>query len=151
MKLFNSKIIGGVLAVFFIAITCLANAQCKRFTKKNCLPNLSPYTHNGQLTSAYLTPGETADVLLSFNAGKTYRILTCSQELIGHVAFKVKNKEGVVIYKSPFGAQNPSWDFKVTNTQQLTIQIYVPEMESNNKAVTLTPNGCVAVMVGFKD
>ena len=151
MRLFNkiSLTICVILASFVFTIN--ANAQCKRYTKRECLPSLSPYMHNGQLTSAVLYPGDSADVALTFNAGKEYRILVCNQEQIGNVQFKVLDKSRKVLYKSDPKNANPSWDFKVANTQQFIVQLTVPAMKKSNQKNNLVPNGCVALLVGFKE
>ncbi len=141
---------GMVLIVLFSSLTIDANAQCKRYTKKYCLPSLSPYMHNGQLTSAVLNPGDSADIEMTFNAGKEYRLLVCNQEQIGNVQFKVLDKSRKVLYKSDPEDANPSWNFKVENTQQFTVQLVVPAMKKNNQRTSLVPNGCVALLVGFK-
>ncbi|MBL4593340.1 MAG: hypothetical protein JKX68_05925 [Flavobacteriales bacterium] len=151
MKLYNKIpiIISVILASFVFTID--ADAQCKRYTKKYCLPSLSPYMHNGQLTSAVFNPGDSADVVMTFNAGKEYRILICNQEQIGNVQFKILDKSRKVLYKSDPEEPNSYWDFKVTNTQQLIIQLTVPPMEKTNQKNNLVPNGCVALLVGFKE
>ena len=150
MKLFN-KIFAVFIVVFLLVSSFNSVAQCKRFTKKNCLPSLKPYLHNGQLTSAYMMPGDTAEVLMTFNAGKEYRVLICSQELIGKVQFKVLDKHKKVLYKSDSEAINPSWDFKVTNTQQFIIQITVPKKVKTAHKTDMMMNGCVSLLVGFKE
>jgi len=94
-----------------------------------------------------MMPGDSADVVMTFNAGKEYRLLICSQDMIGKVQFKVLDKKKKVIYESDPKEANPAWDFKMTNTQQFTIQIYVPA-RVNAKHKT---EGCVALLVGFKD
>ncbi len=168
MKLFNKKyVIASVLpkqrheaislfcsvglsVLLIISFGIDANAQCKRYTKKYCLPTLSPYMHNGQLTSAVLNPGDSADVAMTFNAGKEYRILVCSQEQIGNVQFKILDKTRKVLYKSDPEEHNSYWDFKVENTQQFVIQLTVAPLEKSNQKNNLMPNGCVALLVGFK-
>ncbi len=152
MKSLNKLTLVFVLLLSSTLFSIDANAQCKRYTKKNCLPSLAPYTHNGKLISAIFNPGETADIELTFNAGKQYRVLVCSQELIGKVQFKVLDKTRKILFESDKEAENPYWDFKVSNTQELIIQVSVPEMENQKSQLTqLTPNGCVAVMIGFKN
>jgi len=153
MELFNklNSSIKYLIAVIFItAFSFNSNAQCKRYTKRNCLPSLAPYIHNGQLTSAYMVPGDSAEVLMTFNAGKKYRILICSQELIGKVQFKVLDKRRKVLYKSGEQETNPSWDFKVENTQQFIIQITIPKQAMSNQKNNLVQNGCVALLIGFQ-
>ena len=151
MKLLNKILLTtGIVLVSFV-FTIEANAQCKKYTKKYCLPSLSPYMHNGQLTSAILNPGDSADVAMTFNAGKEYRILICAQDQIGKVQFKVLDKSRKVLYKSNPEESNPHWDFKVINTQQFIVQLTVPAMEKSNQKNNLVPNGCVALLVGFKE
>jgi len=151
MKLFNKIIITTAVILVSFALTIDANAQCKRYTKKYCLPSLSPYMHNGQLTSAILNPGDSADVEMTFNAGKEYRILVCNQEQIGKVQFKILDKSRKILYKSDPESHHPFWDFKVENTQQFIIQLTVPPMVKNVQKLDLVPNGCVSLLVGFKE
>ncbi len=150
MKLFCKITLVASLTLGFIGLSNNADAQCKGYTKKHCLPSLAPYIHNGQLTSAVLVPGDAADIEMTFNAGKEYRIIVCNQDQIGNVQFKILDQSRKVLYESDYEEKNPSWDFKVENTQQLIVQLKVPEMEKNNQRTNLVPNGCVAVLVGFK-
>ena len=151
MKLFNKIAIVCTVIIVSLLVTTNASGQCKRYTKKYCLPSLSPYLHNGQLTSAVLTPGDSADVEFTFNAGKKYRILVCNQEQIGIVQFKVMDNSRKVLYKSDPKEANSSWDFKVNNTQQFIIQLSVPVMEKSNQTNNLVASGCVSLLVGFKE
>jgi hypothetical protein len=107
MKLFHKITL---IASVLIGLLCLSNtvsAQCKGFTKKRCLPSLSPYIHNGQLTSAILRPGDSADIDLIFNAGKEYKIVVCSQDQLGDVHFKILDQSRKVLYESTPGEKNP--------------------------------------------
>jgi len=151
MKLLNKIAITGFVILATILFSVDVQAQCKGFTKKYCLPSLKPYLHNGQLTSALLNPGDSADIEMTFNAGKEYRVLVCSQEMIGKVQFKVLDKSRKVLYKSDENDENPFWDFKVANTQQFIIQLTVPQQNTKNNITRLTPSGCVALLVGFKE
>ena len=151
MKLLNKLSLIVCLILLSFVITIDVNGQCKRYTKKDCLPALNPYIHNGQLTSAVLYPGDSADVAMTFNAGKAYRIIVCNQEQIGNVQFKILDKTRRILYKSDPEEHNPVWDFKVENTQQFIIQLTVPPMEKSNQKTNLVPNGCVALLVGFKE
>lgn len=151
MKSFNNSFNSIVFTLLLTVVLSIdASAQCKRFTKRNCLPSLDAYQHNGQLTTAMFSPGENADIEMTFNAGKTYRILACSQETIGNAELQVLDKTRKVLYTSKDGEQNPYWDFKVANTQQLIIHIKIPEMEKTNQKTDIMPNGCVSLLVGFK-
>lgn len=151
MKLFSNPFLGVVLVAVLITFTFDTKAQCKSYTKKHCLPSLTPYIHNGQLTSAVLNPGDEADIDMTFNAGKEYRILVCNQEQIGDVQFKVLDQTRKVLYESDPEQTNPYWDFNMENTQNLIIQLTVPKIDKSNQMTRLTPNGCVALLVGFKE
>ena len=148
MRLFNKIVAIGVLMLLLANIS--ASAQCKKFTKKRCLPSLAPYLHNGQLTSAYMMLGDSADVMMTFNAGKEYRLVICSQDMIGKVQFKVLDKQRNVLYESDPEEIYPQWDFKMENTQQLVIQIYIPKRDKSRQTTSMMPEGCVSLLVGFK-
>ncbi len=72
------------------------SAQCKGFTKRNCLPELSPYLSNGQFNAAYMIPGESADVEINFNQGLSYRIVICADPFLEGVNYQISDKEGFV-------------------------------------------------------
>jgi hypothetical protein len=151
MKLLSKNLLPIGLLICLGLLSIDTNAQCKRFTKRNCVPSLAPFIHNGQLTSAVFSPGETADIEMTFNAGKEYRIIVCGQEMLGNVQFMVLDKSRKVLYKSGEDETNPSWDFKVAKTQQLIIQIIVPKVDQKNQLTQLTPTGCVSILIGFKE
>lgn len=150
MKSFDKIKITLCFIIISFVFTTNANGQCKKFTKNYCLPTLTPYINNGQLTSAILNPGDSADVELTFNADKEYRILVCSQDQIGNVQFKVLDNTRKVLYKSDENDKNPHWDFKVNHTQKFVVQLTVPPMEKSVQKTNLVPNGCVSLLVGFK-
>ena len=123
-----------------------ANAQCNAFTKKKCMPALSPYIHNGQLNSVALTPGEDAELVITFYSGQDYRLLVCYQEVLGDVSFKVLDSQHTQLFDSKEDKVN-QWDFNVKSTQQLIVQVIIPPAKSKTGIVD---QGCVSVLVGFK-
>lgn len=123
------------------------NAQCKAFTKKECRPMVNPYIHNGQMNNAVLYPDDKADVMLTFYSGQDYRIVVCAEEQLGDVTFKVTDLDRKVIFDSNEKETN-SFDFKVASTRQLIVTVEVPESTNTHD---LDFNGCVSVLVGFKN
>jgi hypothetical protein len=141
----NNKAI--ILILLSVLISISAQAQCKRFTKKYCLPELTPFVNNGQLTSALMAPGESAEIVMTFTPGHDYRLLFCGQEVIGDVMFKIMDKNHKVIYERRKPEQKAYFDFNVSSTQQFIIQVYIPEKDTPNEIV---PSGCITLMVGYK-
>ena len=121
-------------------------AQCKKFTKKVCLPTLSPYTYNGQLNSAILAEGDVAELLLTFHKGHKYRVSVCNEEMIGEVQFKIFDTKKNLIFDKPQHSDQSYWDFISKSTQQLIIQITVPEELPKDE---INKDGCVTILVGF--
>lgn len=137
--------------VLAILLPLSGYSQCRSYAKRKCRPALEPYIHSGQLQSAILRPGETAEVMLTFTAGQSYRVLVCAQPILGDVTFKVLDTDKNLIYDSANGEDgaNSSFDFKVASTQQLIISITVPE--DPDVAIDLVPEGCIAILTGFKN
>jgi hypothetical protein len=137
--------------IFIVLLTMIfvnqGSAQCKRFIQKRCLPILSPYVHNGQMNSIDLFPGESASLKIPFHSGNDYRLLTCGQELLEGVYFEVQTSDKEVVYTSKNKDQK-YWDFNVESTQELTVTVYAPPVESEDE---LNPRGCVGLIIGFKD
>lgn len=133
------------LAVIAILIPSLSQAQCKNFTKKNCLTELGNYVFNGQLNTAVLKRGEAAELMLSFYSGQKYRMYLCAEEQLGEVNYELMDVDRNIVYSSK---ENKStlFDFKVPSTQQLIMRVIVP---GNSTKHALDFQGCVSILVGF--
>lgn len=132
-------------ALFFANIQ-ESQAQCKKFTKTDCLPLLEPFTYNGQLNSATLSEGDVAELLLTFHKDHKYRICVCSQDMIGDVRFKIFDTKKNLIFEQVKGQDQPFWDFASKSSQQLIIQVTVPTALPKSE---ITKSGCVSILVGF--
>jgi hypothetical protein len=123
------------------------NAQCKNFAKNKCLPNIAPYIHNGQMNGAIMMAGEKAELQMTFYSGQDYRLMVCAQPILGDVAFRLLDKNKKVVFNNKDHKNVSYWDFNVTSTQQMFLEIEVPESTSKHGMI---PSGCVIVLVGFK-
>lgn len=124
-----------------------ASAQCKSFTKNDCKPKLSPYIYNGQLNSAVLNEGDVAELMLTFYSNQDYRILVCGADELGDIEFKLKDASGQELFTNADHNMIDVWDFHTKSTQQLTIEVSVPETSTGE----LYKSGCVSILVGFRD
>jgi hypothetical protein len=125
------------------------NAQCKRFTEKQCLPSLVPFTSNGQIYTTTLYEGDSASMNMTFYSLLDYRLMVCSHSVLGEdVHFKVKDGDGEVVFNSK-GKANNYWDFRVNSTQDLNIEVVIPDSEEN--LTDMVKSGCVSVILGFKE
>lgn len=134
-----------VLGFFFTLFNL--QAQCKSFVKKTCMPALSPFVTNGQINTAVFAPGDHAEMPISFYGGQTYRIIVCSQEILGKINFKLKDASGKVIFNNAEHEFKNQWDFKAENTQQVKLELEVPNEKTENG---LMHTGCVSIIIGFK-
>ncbi|HRH01694.1 MAG TPA: hypothetical protein PLN13_12170 [Bacteroidia bacterium] len=136
------------LLMMFVAFSgTTATAQCKNFTMKKCMPGLAPFLHNGQLNSTTLSPGESAEMQMTFYSGQEYRLLICGQEILGNIAFKVTDLDKKSLFDSREHDNATSWDFKMASTQQIVIEVIVPNQKSVND---LAQSACVSMLVGYK-
>jgi hypothetical protein len=126
----------------------LCSAQCKGWVKRKCLPSVteSGFKFSGQMNTAVLVEGEKADMSLSFNSGQTYRLMVCSEAILGDVSFKIMDAERTLIYDSS-GDEANFFDFNVESTQQLIIEIVIPAGESTHG---MSHHGCVSIIQGYK-
>jgi len=138
-----------ILSLFFVS-QVQVSAQCKSFTKKRCLPQLSPYFHNGQLNNTTLMAGEKAELLMTFYSGQDYRLNVCAQPVFENVIFRVLDKNRKQIYSSENSKSN-NWDFHMASTQQLFVEVSVPSSSNKTKMIAeMVESGCISVLVGFK-
>lgn len=134
--------------VMVVATASNLNSQCKSYIKRSCVPKLSPYAHSGQLNKTVLFPGDKAEIMLTFYSGMDYRIIVCSEVILGKVTYKVMDMDRNLIFDSAKEKDKGSFDFKVASTQQLMVEINVPQPVVQPE---ILPQGCVAVVVGYKD
>ncbi len=106
-----------------------------------------PFTNNGQVNTNTLAAGQTVSLNLSFYAGQDYRIIVCSEEILGEVTFKIIDKSKKVVFDSAQNDYPDFWDFKAKSTQPLTVEVTAPPSQSTSSIV---PSGCLSVIVGFK-
>ncbi|MFT4779982.1 MAG: hypothetical protein ACI923_002525 [Flavobacteriales bacterium] len=139
-----------IILPVLLMLPLMSQAQCRSFTKKKCLPELEGYVQNDNFNSAVLIPGDEAELLLTFYAGKEYRLLVCGHPVLGDLEFEVLDTDDEVIYTNIDEEikADSKFDFKVATTQQLIVRIRVPEAESSS---TLIHEGCVSVMIGSKE
>jgi len=130
-----------------LGLPIFGNAQCKSFVKKNCLPQLENYTPSDKYNSLKMVQGEEADMYLVFSANHDYKVLICSQDILGDVDYQILTDNGQVIYNSKEEGGRSSFDFSTTSAQKLHVIISVPEGES---ATGLMHEGCVTVLVGSR-
>jgi hypothetical protein len=135
-----------ILLPLFLLMPLLSDAQCRAFTKNQCLPQLDGYVQNDNYNSAMLIPGDDAELLLTFYGGKEYRLVVCAHPILGSVDYEITDTNGDSIYKGNTGSGN-SFDFKMVNTQQLIVKLHVPDQKSS----VSTHEGCVSVLVGSKE
>ncbi len=135
-----------ILLLAFGLFATAADAQCRSFTKKNCLSSLDGYIQNDNYNSAILIPGDDAELMLTFLAGQDYRLIVCSHPVLGEVAYEINDARGKRLFDSNKSEPDVNYvDFKVETTQQLQIHVQVPESKT-----AIMHEGCVTVLVGSK-
>jgi hypothetical protein len=136
-----------LFALFLLGSNLDLNAQCKAFAKKECLPKLGTYTHDGNYHAAVLVEGEEAELYKTFYSDMDYRVAICGEDKIPSVEFKILDSNKNVIYSNKDNNYAPTWDFKLESSQQLKL---VVKVTSFSKAGETPANGCVSIMFGFK-
>lgn len=107
---------------------------------------MGEYIPSENFNAAKLQPGDEAEVEMTFYGGQDYRLLVCSQALLGDVEFQILDLEDNVIFNNAENDMTSHFDFKVGGTQNLKVRLKV----SDNNSASLAPQGCVAIMVGSK-
>jgi len=144
MKIF--KIIP-IVALLIIATSITVDGQCKAFAKRECLPELGNYVHDGNYHAAVLVEGEEAELYKTFYSDMDYRVAIVGDEKLPPVEFRVLDASKNVLYSNKEKDFAKTWDFKLQASQQLKLVIKVA---SANKPGDTPESGCVAIMFGFK-
>lgn len=141
------KIIIAFCSIVFFSAAGIAQCNSNTFIKKKCLPNIQPFTQNGQMNTVKLSSGQNTELKITFSSGQDYRILICAEEILGQVAFRVRDMSKKIIFDSRDNDFPDFWDFKVQSTQQFIVEVSVPVSDSPS---SVPPSGCVSIIVGFK-
>jgi len=144
MKAIQHISLAALATILAVGTSSEASAQCRSFTKKRCLPKLEEYVQNDNYNTAVLIPGDEAELSLTFFGGRAYRLLVCGHPVLGDLNFQILDARGNGIYDST-DKEAGHFDFRVANTQQMTVRVQVPE-----SSAALQHEGCVSIMVGSK-
>lgn len=145
--LIRRPLILAAVAVGGLLLSGTADAQCRSFAKNRCVPALAPYKFNESFNSAQLSPGEEAEVNLTFYSGQDYRVLVCAHPILGEVNWKLVDVNNKIVFESLADEPKPYFDVKVANTMQMKLVVWVPEQPAGQ----MVHVGCVAIMVGFME
>lgn len=136
-----------IVAGLLVCSASEAMAQCRSFAKNKCLSELAPYKFNETFNGAQLSPGDEAEVNLTFYSGQEYRIMVCSHPILGEVNWKIVDAYNKIVFESLADAPKRYYDVKSTSTAQMKVVVWVPE-KGNSSMVHV---GCVAILMGFKE
>ncbi|HUX96290.1 MAG TPA: hypothetical protein VMV47_11225 [Bacteroidales bacterium] len=135
-----------ILALLLI-VSVSANAQCKAFAKKVCLPELGSYTHDGNYHAAVLVEGEEAELYKTFYSDMDYRVAICGEDKLPNIEFRIMDANKNVLYSNKENNYAKTWDFKLQSSQQLKL---IVKVSSFNQPGDTPASGCVSIMFGFK-
>ena len=85
-------------AILLIAISGYVSAQCKAFAKRECLPKLVSFTHDGNYHAAILVEGEEAELYKTFYSDMDYRVSIVGDEKLSDIEFRVLDANKNVPY-----------------------------------------------------
>jgi hypothetical protein len=136
-----------VLTVLLAFATINVDAQCKAFAKKECLPLLAPYTHDGNYHAAVLVEGEEAELYKTFYSDMEYRVAIIGEGKLPAIEFRIIDENKNVIYSNRDNNFARTFDFRLESSKQLKLVVKVPQF---SKAGDMPASGCVAIMFGFK-
>ena len=133
-----------ILSLAGLLVFSSGYSQCKSFVSNNCSDAMGEYIPTENFNGAKLSPGDMAEVKMTFYADQKYRLLICSHAMIGDVDFQVLDNSGMTLYNNTEDNQSNYFDFSLEGTQELTVKLKV----SPDKKSVLNPQGCVAILVG---
>lgn len=107
---------------------------------------MGDYVPSENFSATKLMPGDEAELAMTFSKGEDYRLLICSQSTLGDVEFKIFDTDKKLLFDNSEKEFTDSFDFRVPGTQELTVAVKVPQGDHQ----TLSPQGCVAIIVGKK-
>jgi len=124
-----------------------ALSQCKSFVKSDCLPQLTPFIHDGNYQAVIMSEGEEAEVYKTIFAGQKYRLIICVDSTLSNVEFVVTDTRRNILFDNRKNDNVRVWDFKSDASQQIKVTIRIPKSKKEEEPGL----GCVAVLFGMLD
>jgi len=93
-------------------------------------------------------PGEEAEIILNFNKGLSYRLLLCVDDYLEKGIYQITDLADKVLHKDTLTDVFAIQDLEVDQSQALKLNLQFPQ---KNNTTGIERNGCVTIMVGFKD
>ena len=140
------------IAVFLILMAFSspnARAQCRSFVKSVCLPQLTPFIHDGNYQAVKMCEGEDAEIYKTIFAGQKYRLLVCVDNILPNVEFIVTDIYQTILFDNRKNGNVVFWDFESEASQQIKITISIPKSKKKESDDQKTVFGCVGVLFGF--
>lgn len=135
-----------LLCLAGILIFGSAYSQCRTFVKNNCGDALGDYIPGENFNAAKLSPGDVAELKMTFYEGQDYRLLIANHPVLDSVKYQVLDRNGNILFNNTESKHPGHFDFRLEGTQELTVNLQVPE----DPEARLKPQGCVAILVGRK-
>jgi len=139
-----SAVIVFLLVMVFSSQNALA--QCKTFVKSNCLPQLTPYIHDGNYQAVIMSEGEEAEVYKTIFAGQPYRLIVCVDDILPSVEFVISDIRRNILFDSRKNGNMKTWDFKPDASQQIKVTIRIPKSQKQGVGERELIFGCVGVL-----
>jgi hypothetical protein len=136
-----------ILTFAYFGFNTSGFAQCRAMVKKKGFPLIQGYKLNGKMNTAMLSPGESAEMNITFNQGSQYRIAVVSEENLGDIQFRLLSQDRIEIFDNFKQEKVKIWDFKSETTQSFILEVMVPAAA---KKAPIEQNGCVSILMAYK-
>lgn len=136
-----------LIALLVLCCNLSVAGQCKAFAKKECLPELGNYTHDGNYHAAVLVEGEEAELYKTFYSGMDYRVAIVGESKLPAIEFRLMDSNKNVLYSNKDHDYDSTFDFKLEASQQLKLVVKVSQFNGEGE---MPASGCVSIMFGLK-
>ena len=125
------------------------HAQCKAFVKISCVPQLTPYIHDGGYQAVIMSEGEEAEIYKTIFAGQKYRLFVCIENTLPNVEFVVTDIRRNTLFDNRKNGGVKMWDFKPEASQQIKVTIRIPKSQKQGSGNQELIFGCVGILFGM--
>ena len=126
-----------------------ALSQCKSFVKSKCLPQLTPFIHDGNYQAVMMSEGEEAEVYKTIFAGQKYRLIICIDDALPNVEFVVSDIRRNILFDNRKNDNVKVWDFKSDASQQIKVIIRISKSQKESTGNQELIFGCVGMLFGI--
>lgn len=144
----KSQVVGVCLSIILLSTSKFASAQCKGFAKQVDLSVLDQYEFCGEVQTAQMYSGDSAEIRMVLSPKSKYRIVLVTQDYIGEADLRARDRHKKDISIPVVNNGKKYWEVFTAEKEKVDLSIHIQPAQSKKATHGIVASGCVVLAVG---